>query len=465
MVIAHFQLANQLVEALNNYKIQTEIFNSSQQTLSNHIDAIICGRDVPINDLRILCENNFAIPVIVLDEFFDETLGCKILQETNCEYLYMSSVEPLKFEKDIKLWRSRLKKNQILKHENNTLSNIFNSIVDPLFTILPNLQIVEGNRSFYAFFNSSKTKWGSVSLREILPEQYDLIRKKITQNKAIQGIEVIVKISDKTIPCLFSIWPVKNALGETIHYHGLLHDLTDRLIVENEMKRAEKMAMISRLTRSVAHEVRNPLNNINLSLDGLKTEIGEDDSLDMYLEIIQRNANRINNLITELLDSSKPAALKTEKVAVRNIANGVISLAGDRFRLKQVRLVQKLNTSNLYIKADAKKLEIALLNIIINAIEAVQSQTGKIIFGCDVCEENNFVVFKVEDNGIGLDQDELKVLFDPFYTNKKGGVGLGLTTTQNIINAHQGRIEVASAKGKGTTFNIFIPVVNEPLEY
>ena len=141
MVIAHFQLANQLVEALNNYKIQTEIFNSSQQTLSNHIDAIICGRDVPINDLRILCENNFAIPVIVLDEFFDETLGCKILQETNCEYLYMSSVEPLKFEKDIKLWRSRLKKNQILKHENNTLSNIFNSIVDPLFTILPNLLI------------------------------------------------------------------------------------------------------------------------------------------------------------------------------------------------------------------------------------------------------------------------------------------------------------------------------------
>jgi signal transduction histidine kinase len=108
------------------------------------------------------------------------------------------------------------------------------------------------------------------------------------------------------------------------------------------------------------------------------------------------------------------------------------------------------------LQADSQKLEIALLNLIINAVEAVDNETGKIILGCEELENN--VHFTIADNGIGMNEEELKVLFDPFYTNKKGGVGLGLTTTQNIINAHQGKIQVESKYKEGTTFTVKLPV-------
>lgn len=387
--------------------------------------------------------------IAFVDEEFNAENAHKIIGY-NYGYFTFDSVQKQDWQEWIKVKSIELER---FKHF-HSYRQIVNSLVDPILVFSSEFKMVDGNPAAYRFFGDDVK---NTSLKELVPHQYQDLEKTLLSQNSILGEEVSITWNGKTIPFICSIWSEFEA-NNSVKYFALLHDLTNRLSLEKEMKRAENMSMISRLTRSIGHEVRNPLNNVTLALDALKDELNNQSDAALYLEIIQRNANRINELINELLESSKPAALQLEEVSVRNVINGVINKAGDRFRLKQVRLIQQFEGANISIHADSNKLEIALLNLIINAVEAVESETGRIILSCK--EQDNHAVFEITDNGIGMEEEELKILFDPFYTKKKGGVGLGLTTTQNIVNAHRGFIDVSSRVNEGTTFQVKIPIRN-----
>lgn len=387
--------------------------------------------------------------IAFVDEEFNPENADKIIGY-NYGYFTYQSVQNQNWEEWTKIKAIELDR---FKHF-NSYRQIVNSLVEPILVFSADFKMVDGNPAAYRFFGDEVK---NTSLKELVPHQYQNLEKTLLSQNSILGEEISITWNGKTTSFICSIWSEFEA-NNSVQYFALLHDLTNRLSLEKEMKRAENMSMISRLTRSIGHEVRNPLNNVNLALDALKDEIGTNSDASLYFEIIQRNANRINELINELLESSKPAALQLEEVSVRNVINGVINKAGDRFRLKQVRLIQQFEGASISIHADSNKLEIALLNLIINAVEAVESESGRIILSCK--EQDNHAVFEITDNGIGMEEEELKILFDPFYTKKKGGVGLGLTTTQNIINAHRGFIDVTSQVNVGTTFKVKIPIRN-----
>ncbi len=229
-------------------------------------------------------------------------------------------------------------------------------------------------------------------------------------------------------------------------------DLNNANTELKQMKSLEKFAATGRIARTIAHEVRNPLTNINLATSQLKTDIPSPDENMLYLfGIIDRNSNRINKLISDLLNSTKFTELRFTTMAVNHILDESINMAKDRIELNQIT-IKRNYTTNCKLNIDAEKIKIPFLNMIINAIEAMEP--GKGILEITTKEENGKCVIVVSDNGKGMNTDELSKVFDPYYTNKPTGHGLGLTNTQNIIFNHQGSINVESEAGKGSTFTV-----------
>ncbi|MDZ4793725.1 MAG: CHASE3 domain-containing protein [Bacteroidota bacterium] len=224
-----------------------------------------------------------------------------------------------------------------------------------------------------------------------------------------------------------------------------------------KMKGLEKFAATGRIARTIAHEVRNPLTNINLAVEQLHAEkiVQQDDTSSLLFEMIQRNSARINQLISDLLNSTKFSELNYEKVSVNELLDEALEEAKDRIALANVEIVKKYSKDVCAISVDKVKIKIAMLNLIINAIEAMDNTTGNMIT-LETKGENNKCKIIISDNGPGLDSDYAARLFEPYFTTKIKGNGLGLTNTQNIILNHKGEIAVETVKGKGTSFSILL---------
>ncbi|HRO47736.1 CHASE3 domain-containing protein [Agriterribacter sp.] len=220
-----------------------------------------------------------------------------------------------------------------------------------------------------------------------------------------------------------------------------------------EMRRMEKFTATGRIARTIAHEVRNPLTNINLSVDQLRTETDSDrQERNVFYDMITRNSHRINMLITELLNSTKFIELTAEAVSVNDLLDEALQLAEDRLTLNDIKIIKNYDRDICNITVDKEKIKIAFLNIIVNAIEAMEP--GKGILTILTYGEHDKCIIEIEDNGSGMDSETLNKLFEPYYSKKAKGTGLGLTNTENIILSHKGNINVDSEPGKGTRFII-----------
>ncbi len=228
-------------------------------------------------------------------------------------------------------------------------------------------------------------------------------------------------------------------------------DISGQKNAIKELMDAEKLAVTGRISRTIAHEIRNPLTNIDLSLLQVKEEMKDNaGGTEVYLDIIEKNSKRINQLITELIDSSKPAEIKVEKCNINSILDDTLKLAIDRIHLKKIWLEKNYGSDIPAILLDKEKIIMALLNLIINAVEAMEE--GKGILTIRTLKDLGKCRVEVEDNGSGISKENLDNLFLPFFSKKNNGMGLGLTTAQNIIMTHKGTIDVESTPGKGTKF-------------
>jgi len=203
----------------------------------------------------------------------------------------------------------------------------------------------------------------------------------------------------------------------------------------------------------LAHEVRNPLTNINLSTELLQSSIKEEE-LRIYLEIIRRSVLRINAIMIELLKYQEAEEEKEEKFSIRELLDEVLELAGDRIRLKKITVIKQYARDDCMMFMNKQKMKIALTNLILNAIEAMDPQKGilKLITKCTPPE----YIVRIQDNGCGISKDNLKKIFKPYFTNKPGGLGLGLSATFAILKSNQVGLNVESVEGKGTRFNLVL---------
>ncbi|MHA4806664.1 CHASE3 domain-containing protein [Flavitalea flava] len=225
-----------------------------------------------------------------------------------------------------------------------------------------------------------------------------------------------------------------------------------------QMRSIEKFAATGRIARTIAHEIRNPLTNINLAVDQLKSEQpknqqpGTEGELGLMLDMISRNSVRINHLITDLLNSTKFTELSYTKESVNLLLDETLELAEDRIKLNNIIVTKNYTNDICDVSVDKEKIKIAFLNLIVNAIEAMEPEKG--ILQIKTESKEGKCVITITDNGPGIDKDGLSKIFEPYFTNKPKGTGLGLTNTQNIILNHKGLINIESEKGKGASFII-----------
>ncbi|HEV8283928.1 MAG TPA: CHASE3 domain-containing protein [Chitinophagaceae bacterium] len=238
-------------------------------------------------------------------------------------------------------------------------------------------------------------------------------------------------------------------------------ELQEANIELQELRSLEKFTATGRIARTIAHEIRNPLTNIALASEQIQASSERDEETTMLLDMINRNATRINQMISELLTSTKFALLQYSKIKINALLDETLELAKDRIELKHIKLEKKYSSDGCEVLADIEKIKIAFLNIIVNAVEAMDKEKGVLeIFSR---EEHDKCIIDIKDNGTGMDEETRQKLFDPYFTKKSGGAGLGLTHTQNIILNHKGNISVKSWPGEGTIFTITLSIIDESM--
>jgi len=255
---------------------------------------------------------------------------------------------------------------------------------------------------------------------------------------------------------------VEELIGRLTHSREELAALYEALKAnKDDLVRSEKLAFTGRMAASIAHEIRNPLTNIVLSLRQLK-KYGKIKPEGLhYTEIMERNSKRIEYLVAELLNCARPIKLNLQSWDIHRIIEDVLNLLKIRLTTHRIKVIKNLTPHPSILLADKEYLGRVFLNILGNAIEAMP-HGGALSINTKI-EKGHFLT-KIKDNGEGISEKNLIRIFDPFFSTKKGGVGLGLSTCQNIVTSHGGLIEVESAWRKGSTFVVSLPLEPEPVD-
>lgn len=241
----------------------------------------------------------------------------------------------------------------------------------------------------------------------------------------------------------------------------ILHSEHDRILgevrrMEEDARRAERLASMGRLAGGVAHEIRNPLNAISIIAQRLKSEFTpteERDEYVRYLSTIGSEISRISAIIEQFLKYARPPKLSFSDVTAGGLVSGVLTIIGEKARSENISLAVDVD-DNLVCRCDLDQMKQALLNVLLNAIDASGSNG---VISLSAHRNGAFAVFRVEDSGNGIPEDIAAKIFDPYFTTKEHGTGLGLSEVHRIISSHGGRIEVFNASSGGAVFEIYIP--------
>ncbi|UKJ08118.1 PAS domain S-box protein [Solitalea lacus] len=342
---------------------------------------------------------------------------------------------------------------KILKSEEK-YRNLFEQSKDMIFIINREGNIIDINQSAVNLLETELDKLKSSNLRSFFFTKSDwknFLHQIIQRGNVIDMEITLVSSKGQRIYALITAAAQYDNEGRSIFFQGIIHDITALKRSEHERLVSQKLDATERVARTIAHEVRNPLTNVNLALEQLKLEINDkNDSYDFYFDIIQRNCKRINVLITQLLNSTRAEYLELKNKSVNELIDETLELAIDRIKLNEIKVEKDFMQADCEISIDEDKMKIALLNIIINAIEAMTPQKGLLTLKT-YCH-NGKAIIEIADNGSGIKPENISKLFEPFYTEKQNGSGLGLTSTQNIVLTHEGTIDVESHLGIGTRF-------------
>lgn len=292
--------------------------------------------------------------------------------------------------------------------------------------------------------------------QEILPGHI----VKLGEDVKSSGIPVINRemtlktISGKIIPIAINVTMIVAAENEYVGIMYMIRDLTEVRKLQNQIRKADRLATIGQLAAGVAHEVRNPLSSIK----GYATYFGslfpEGSDNRKASEVMTAEVDRLNRVISELLEMARPADIKMRETDVEKLIESSLRLVHQEAESAAVSIETDLDPGTT-INADPDRLAQTLINLYVNAIQAMP-EGGKLTVATKVSKDS--LAIYIRDTGGGLPGNDLSRIFDPYYTTKSTGTGLGLAIVQKIVEAHSGKIEVESSGPQGTSFKITLPL-------
>ncbi len=246
---------------------------------------------------------------------------------------------------------------------------------------------------------------------------------------------------------------------ENLYCRALEQEVEKLQHMNEEMVRLnniEKFAAAGHMARTIAHEVRNPLTNISLALEQLNAEMQHNDETALLIDMINRNTLRINQMITDLLNSTKFAQLSFTRASLQEVLQNAVSNTHTYAHQKGASVIGEYADDIPPLMIDTEKLVVAFENVLLHAIESVKQDEGFIRINALL--QNDKCLITISDNGTGLSEDKIQRLFEPYFASKLKGSELALTYAQNVILNHGGNIYAESEPGKGTAFTIVLQV-------
>jgi PAS domain S-box-containing protein len=393
-----------------------------------------------------LISRNKAVGVLWVDNFFNN----RPIGEEDLRFLTAFSNNVSSAIENARLFEQ-------VKFAEQELENIFESISDMVYFVGEDYVIRNINKAVskrlgkppaeiigkkcYEVFHGTKEPWAEC------PHQ-----KTIEQRKAC-----VQEVEDPHMGGTFitSSSPIFDITGDFMGTVNVVSDITELKTLRERVIKTDRLAALGEVAARVAHEIRNPL----VSLGGFAKRLEKklDGTLKEYADIIAKEVERLEGILNDILSFVKETRIRKETVFSDRLMEEVLSLIGSEMDDKSIVLNREF-AGPIEMFVDPSRIKDALMNILKNAVQAIGSNgaiTVKIYRQHDNC------VFEIKDTGPGISDEDLPFIFDPFYTTKKFGTGLGLTITHRIIEEHDGTIAVESRMGAGSVFRVLIPLKRE----
>jgi two-component system sensor histidine kinase PilS (NtrC family) len=405
-----------------------------------------------------------------------EHLFYNILMDISAFYLVaiLSSL----LSEQLKRSQAQLKEREIDLHDLETLNqNIIQSMGSGLLTLDADERIVFLNRAGEEILGLNFLEVCNAPLEEIFSDG------EIPRNvsRGYSRWEAIWKRKDGTELHLgFSVSPLKDSVGKSRGTILIFQDLTRFKEMEEKIKRAEKLAAIGQLAAGIAHEIRNPLASMSGSIQLLEKELRLDPESKRLMDIVLRETDRLNLLISEFLLFAQPDQKAKEVIILKDLIEDTLGLFVHNPEWKKGIELRKDLEEGIWLEANPEEMRQILWNLLVNAAQSMSEGgiltiTSKMMNGYDgQWERYNlksihidkmehsripYAEITIGDTGTGIHKKNLDKIFDPFFTTKESGTGLGLAIVYRIVENYQGSISVKSVPGKGTVFTIRFPLI------
>ena len=301
------------------------------------------------------------------------------------------------------------------------------------------------------------------------PEIKEIAGAALEGGNYVREVEHSIGPADDARAVRVTTLPLKDLQKRTIGTLVLVNDVQEVVAMERQMRAAERLSVLGTLAAALAHEIRNPLEALNLNLELLERNLGapestagQDEKKRKYLGILESEISRLTGIVENFLSFARPSRKATNRFHLGEVIKGVADLVANQAKSHNVEMVVVADGSPIMVEGSEDQLKQAFLNVIINSLEAMPNG-GRLVVSAMSPDSSGSVApmatVRIEDTGEGIPRERVGRLFDPFFSTRPHGTGLGLTIAHRVIQDHGGRIRVESTPGKGTTLTVELPLL------
>jgi PAS domain S-box-containing protein len=340
---------------------------------------------------------------------------------------------------------------------------VFDSMIEGVIVTNRDNKVILVNRTMEEFLSIPSSRLYSQDILDcnLDPEIKGAIEDALEQNLKIVDKEIYLSRSDRTF--ILNIVPLLGN-GDTEGHVIILMDVTEKKMKEIRLRQAESLAALTTLSAGVAHEIKNPLTSIDIHIQLLSKEVAkldEENAKNMrnLIMIVKEEIERLNSIVQDFLFAVRPMNLNLSLENVNDIVKELVQFLQYELMEADIEAVLELDENIPQVLVDPKYLKQALLNIVKNAIEAIHDG-GEIRIKTEQNTDGD-VVIHIIDNGEGIPENIIGKIYEPYFTTRKFGTGLGLVIVYKIIKELGGDIQVKSKVGEGTRFSVTLPVLQK----
>lgn len=481
------QLLNERVDAVVGnrltglYAIQKARIEDSIKIVGEELQLTSYGIAVKKGNTELLNQLNTALDSIqrsgVYDKIYEKWFGAEIRPVWKGLMMALYMLGAILFLSLILVfaswrWNRKLKelvdkRTQLLNESNQELERkqhlisesdqfkeqILNGMRNGLITLDKNGLITAINRSCENLLNLSSDRHLNLKYSDAGLENYfdfNHIEESLEKGAQFSFVEKKIMTGEDEKIISYSLEPLLDFLGSQQGIILSITDITEVTTLRRKLAEKDKMQYLGRLVTGIAHEIRNPLTSIKTYIDLLPKKYDQDGFRKKITTQVPQEINRLNTLLTSLLDYAKSKNALKESFSLGKTVAQIVELYETELQEKEIQL-QFNNNDKVEIFADKQQIKQIVINLLLNSIQAVDKY-GKISIG--VLKEEGKAVLFIKDDGVGISQTDQRMIFEPFYTTKESGTGLGLAISYEYIKANNGTISIESSEDVGTLIEV-----------